>query len=117
MAVNSVRQYLASAVLTLTLLGCGKSEAPKPVESPETVKAVIVAQQKAEMADKQRQEAERLRKEAEIQKKAAEEAKAKSEYLTMGLIVLVVFALFVGIAIGSSSRKDAAKRNVDANRE
>jgi hypothetical protein len=107
------RNFLLVA-LFLSLNACGNKEAPAPAApAPEMVKQVIVAQQKAEMAEKQRQNEERLRQEAENQKKIAEEEKAKSQYVIMGLVVLVAIALFVGIAIGSSSRKDAARRKDD----
>lgn len=78
--------------------------------SVESFKQVMIAQQKTEMAEKQRQEADRQRQEADRQKKVAEEEKVKSEHVTMWTVLLAVIALFVGIAIGSSSKKDATKR-------
>ncbi len=105
-----MKPYLVAAALLVALSGCGKKEEAKPALPPEVVKQVIEAQGKAELADKQRQNEERLRLEAEKGKKTAEEEKTKSQYIIIGLLALTIIALLIGVAIGSSSRKDAARR-------
>lgn len=102
-------RYTCAALLALSLISCNnKEKAPPP--SPEMVKQVVIAQQKAELTEKQLRDEERKRHEAEQQRQAAEEGKAKAEQNNVWMLVCVALALFAGIAIGSSSRKDAAKK-------
>ena len=101
---------LLFALLITLLAGCGKKEDPL-VPSPQ----VIQAQQKADDANRQRDLAVQKATELEKSKKAAEDASQKYQTLAIGLGFAVVVALFIGIGMGSSTRKDAAKAKKAAN--
>lgn len=58
-----------------------------------------------------RVEAEKIaRVEAEKKATIAEEGKAKAEAISWGMGIAVIIALLVGVAIGSSAKKDAQKK-------
>lgn len=96
-------RYFVYAVSVMLLIGCGAKE-----EAPE----IKLAQQQAAVAQAKQKTAEE--REAAVRAKA-EEDKSAAHLLTGGLSIGVVLALFVGVGIGSASKKDAAKLRQGSN--
>lgn len=105
-----MNRYVLFVALSLMLYGCGKKE-----EAPE----VLVAHGQVEAAKKGQAEAEKKTAVALALQRAAEEKAAKeheiieeekssSRLLTFGLIIVALLTLFIGIAMGSSAKKDAS---------
>jgi hypothetical protein len=108
---KKIRQTALIPLLLVVLLmfstGCGKKE---EAPSPSVVSAdVIAAQKSAEESNRKRIEAEQKAAVLEKSARAAEDASQKYQSIAIGLGVVAVLALLVGIGMGSSARKDAAK--------
>jgi len=95
--------HLYCLAFFIALAGCNqkKEDAPNP--------QVIAAQLKAEEANSQREAAEKKNVELEKTKKAAEDSSQKSQTIAIALGFAAVIALFIGIGMGSSGRRAAAK--------
>lgn len=96
-----MKRYVLYAVLALLLGGCGQKEEAR----------VGFAQQQIAKALWEQQQAEKNAAIALANQKAAEEKaaleKSSSERIVFGLSVGALLAFFVGIGLGSSSRKTA----------
>lgn len=106
-AERSMKLKIAICCLSLgmVLIGCGKKEEPPPAVNPQ----VIEAQKKVEEANRQRDVEQKKAAESEKSKKAAEESVQKSQMIAVGLGFATVIALFIGIGMGSSGKRAAAK--------
>ncbi|HOE44051.1 MAG TPA: hypothetical protein PLB25_20830, partial [Rhodoferax sp.] len=93
-------------ILSLLIVGCGQRE---EVETRQ----VIIAQQQVAQANRAKEEAEKKAAIALANQKAAEEKAAvessSSQRIIFGLGVGALLAFFVGVGLGSASRKVAAK--------
>jgi len=103
-----MNRYVLYAVLALMLGGCGQKEEAR----------VVIAQQQAAQAHWAQQQAEKnaaisLANQKAVEEKAALE-KSSSERIIFGLSVGALLAFFVGIGLGSSSRKAAASAKVSS---
>lgn len=107
-----MKKYYVYAVLALLLFGCGNKEEP-----PTTNPAVAVAESKAAAAEKERTKTEAKLKDAEQKIVVLQEEKSSLHIGMMGLVIVAAIALLVGIAIGSSSRKDAGKQQKSSNEQ
>jgi hypothetical protein len=107
-----MKNFFVYAVLALLLFGCGNKEEP-PTNNP----AVAVAESKAAAAEKERIRAEEKVKDAEQKIKVLQEEKSSLHIGMMGLVIVAAIALLVGIAIGSSSKKDAGKQRKSSNEQ
>lgn len=105
-----MNRYVLFVALSLMLFGCGNKE-----EASE----VIVARGQAQAAKTGQAEAEKKAAVALALQRAAEEKEAKEviiikekesswRLLIFGLIIVALLTLFIGIAMGSSARKDAS---------
>jgi ABC-type nitrate/sulfonate/bicarbonate transport system permease component len=96
-----MNRYVLYVVLALLLSGCGRKE-----------EAIVIAQQQVAKALWEQQQAEKnaaiaLANQKAVEEKAALE-KSSSERIIFGLSVGALLAFFIGIGLGSSSRKTAA---------
>lgn len=105
-----MNHYVLFVALSLMLFGCGNKE-----DAPETVAARGQAQTaKARQVEAEKKAADALALQRAAEEKAAlvqakaEEEKSSSQLLTFGLIIVALLTLFVGIAMGSSARKNAS---------
>ncbi len=105
----TLKSAMYSLAVMVCIAGCGQKEEAPP--HPQ----VIAAQQKADEANRQRIAAEQKTLEMEKAKNTAEDASQKSQTIAVGLGLVAVIALFVGIGMGSSSRRDAASAKKAAN--
>lgn len=112
-----MKSYFVYAVLALLLFGCGnKEQAPTtPVEQAACQAKVAVCEAKATGAEKERTKTEEKLKEAEQTIAALQNDKSSLRIGMMGLVIVAAIALLVGIAIGSSSRKDSGKQRKSSN--
>jgi hypothetical protein len=86
------RSILVAAAIGITLIGCGKSEPPPP--SPQLFEVT---------KDRDRERAARIEAEAARQK-----AESRNTTLMFGAALGCTVALFVGIALGSSARRQSS---------
>ena len=105
-----MNRYVLFIALSLMLFGCGnKEEAPEVIAARGQAQAAktgqVEAEKKAAVALALQREAE---EKAAKQQAKAEDDKSSSRLLTFGLIIVALLTLFIGIAIGSSARKDAS---------
>ena len=108
-----MNRYVLCAVLALLLVGCGQKEEAKPAK-------LVIAQQQATQALWDQQLAEKNAAIALVNQKAAEEKaalereqaaleKSSQQRIIFGLSVGALLAFFIGIGLGSSSRKAVGK--------
>lgn len=103
--------YLAlifSGVLSISACGNKAPETDAP-----SVQEVKDAQTKTLVAESRREKAEAEQKETEKQLQKVSEVAKNNERTSWVLVIVAVISLLVGIAIGSSSRKDAISKKHD----
>lgn len=102
--------FTFSAVLSIS--ACGNKAPEADAQSVQEVK-VKDAQTKALVAEIHREKAENEKKETEKQLQKVSEVAKSNERTSWILVIVAVISLLVGIAIGSSSRKDAISKKQD----
>lgn len=90
------------ALVTCFFVGCGY-KAPEAPTAQEVKKIRIDAEKQVQEANIQRIKAENLRQ-------FAEQDESNMRNMAWALGVFVIIALLIGVALGSSSRKDAKDR-------
>lgn len=105
-----MNRYVLLVALSLMLFGCGnKEEAPEVKDARSQTEAAKKGQAEAEKKAAVALALQRAAEEKAAKEQAkAEEEKSSSRLVTFGLIIVALLTLFVGIAMGSSARKDAS---------
>lgn len=101
-----MKRYFLVVILSVLLIACGQREEVEP-------RQIIIAQQQLAQVTKEKQEAEKKAADALATLKVAEEKAAmessSSQRIIFGLGVGALLAFFLGVGLGSSSRKVAGK--------
>lgn len=99
-------RYFLVGFLSMLLIACGQREEVEP-------RQIIIAQQQLAQVTKEKQDAEKKAAIALANQKIAEEKAAiessSSQRIIFGLGVGALLAFFLGVGLGSSSRKVAGK--------
>lgn len=121
MPVNSglvkIFQPVVIFFICLCTSGCGEEAAEAPAETAPSVQEfkdaktrILELERLLEKTEIKKQEIEKAKQISERQvQKLSDEAKS-NERISWGLVIGVVLSLLVGVAIGSSSRKDASSK-------